>query len=278
MRAGLDWSESAATPSVYIQLDSIAAWLVDNDFLQEHSGLMFLPQEILLHEPPDPIDGDIGVAMVPGAARAAGGAADALVEVDMREHQRRVISGIHAVTDLGLLARLLGLPHGEVVRWDDISADDQRRLRSAPDGIVDCSSAGVQRRLAPPVAVPLVLVRSRSWRRGLRTASVFEPFAQRVLVLEDFRQDLSKLAWEADVLGVGVWLKTGQGIREIVPPAPWRQRYVKAAGWRFRERAYSRWLSARPPRAWSAFPAGHQVLQADAVSGPLPISQSLAAG
>lgn len=68
-----------------------------------------------------------------------------------------------------------------------------------------------------------------------------------LLVLEGFRQDLSQVAWEADVLGVGVWLQAGSGIREIVPPAAWRQQYVKAAGWRFRERAYNCWLSARPP-------------------------------
>jgi hypothetical protein len=153
--------------------------------------------------------------------------------------------GLRAVTDLGLLARLLSLPLGELVRWDDLSPDDQRRLRSAPDGIVDCCPAGVRRIIAPAVSVPLVLVRSRSWRRGLRTASVFEPFAQRVLILEDFRRDLTQLAWEADMLGVGVWLQTDSGTREIVPPAPWRLRYFKAAGWRFRERAYQGWLRAK---------------------------------
>jgi hypothetical protein len=232
---------------------------------------MFLPQETLLvPEPHGWRDGETGVALVPGAAVAAGGTGDALVEVDMQEHERRVMSGIRAVTDLGLLARLLRLPDGDLVRWDDISADDHRRLRSAPYGIVDCSSAGVRRLLAAPAAVPLVLVRSQSWRRGLRTASVFEPFAQRVLILENSRQDLSRVTWEADVLGVGVWLKSGQNTREIVAPAPWQQRHVKAAGWRFRERAYSRWLSARPLQEWCVFPESHQALRADAGRGPLP--------
>lgn len=62
----------------------------------------------------------------------------------------------------------------------------------------------------PAAWVPLVLVRSRSWRHGPRTASVFEPFARRVLILEDSSQDLTQLAWEADVLGVGVWIQTDQ--------------------------------------------------------------------
>lgn len=98
--------------------------------------------------------------------------------------------------------------------------------------------------MVPPATVPLVLVRSSSWRRGLRAASVFEPFAQRVLVLDGPRRNLHMVAWEADVLGVGVWVQTSAGTEEVLAPAPWRQRYVKAAGWRFRERAYDCWLNA----------------------------------
>jgi hypothetical protein len=231
---------------------------------------MYLPQEVLLpHESRVPGDGEPGIAVVAGAARAAGGSGDALVEVDMLEHQRRALSGLAAVMDLGLLAGLLRLPLGELVRWDDLSPDDARRLRLAPDGIVDRSAAGVRRVAVQPAAVPLVLVRSRSWRRGLRTASAFEPFAQRVLILEDVRQDLSRLAWEADVLGVGVWLQTESGTRQVVPPGPWRQQYVKAAGWRFRERAYHSWLNARPPEGWSAVSGDRRVRQAGAAADPL---------
>lgn len=165
--------------------------------------VMYLPQEILLpQESREPGSCESGIALVPGAARAAGGTGDALLEIDVQEHQRRVISGLRAVTDLGLLARLLRLPLVGLVPWKDLSSDDQRILCSAADGIVDCSPAGVWRVLVQPASVPLVLVRSRSWRRGLRTASVFEPFAQRVLVLEGFRQDLSQVAWEADVLAL----------------------------------------------------------------------------
>jgi len=186
---------------------------------------------------------------VPGGAQVAGGTGDALVEVSEQEHQRRVAAGLQAVTDLGLLDRLLGLPLGELVRWDDLSPDDARRIRMAPYGVVDRSSVGVRRLLAYPAAVPLVLVRGHSWRRGLRAASAFEPFAQRVLVLDGSHGNLHRLTWEADVLGVGVWLQTGLGIREVLPPAVWRQKYVKAAGWRFRERAYLGWLNTTRPQA-----------------------------
>jgi len=70
-----------------------------------------------------------------------------------------------------------------------------------------------------------------------------------VLLLEGEHRNLQQVTWEADLLGVGVWLRTSTHIEQILAPAPWRQLYVKAAGWRFRERAYDRWLSATPPGA-----------------------------
>ncbi len=188
-----------------------------------------------------------GFMLVPGAARVSGGIGDALVDVDGAEHERRSAVGLRALTDLGLLGRLLALPLGELVRWDDLSPDDARRFTTAPYGTIECSPDGVRRLLCYPVSVPLVLVRSSSWRRGLQRASAFEPFAQRVLILEGNHQDLDSLAWEADVLGVGVWVKDASRLREVVPPAPWQQQFAKGAGWRFRERAYLALLNATRP-------------------------------
>jgi hypothetical protein len=191
-----------------------------------------------------------GVSFVPAGAQVAGGVGDALVEVDEQEHDRRVGLGLQgAVTNLGLLHRLLNLPHGEWVRWKDLCSNDVQALQTAPVGVVDLSSRGVRRTLVQPARVPFVVVRTSSWRRGLRRASAFEPFAQRVLLLEGEHRNLQQVTWEADLLGVGVWLRTSTHIEQILAPAPWRQLYVKAAGWRFRERAYDRWLSATPPGA-----------------------------
>jgi hypothetical protein len=187
------------------------------------------------------------VFLVAAGARVAGGMGDAQLEVNQQEHHRRAAVGLHEVTRLGLLDRLLGLPLDEWVRWDDINPDDAQRFRMAPTGVVDLSSRGVRRLLVQPAIVVLVLVRSSSWRRGLRSASAFEQFAQRVLIVDGHHKDLKHLIWEADVLGVGVRQQTSSGTREILAPAPWRQRYVKAAGWRFSERAYGSWLSAMRP-------------------------------
>lgn len=211
-----------------------------------------------------------GLAFVSAGAQVAGGVGDALVEVDEHEHHRRVASGLGAVTSLGLLDCLLGLPSGEWVRWGDLSVDDVHRLQVAPVGVVDQSSRGVRRTLVPPATVPLVVVRSSLWRRGLRRASAFEPFAQRVLLLDGAHRDLRRVTWEADVLGVGVWVHTSTGTEEVLAPAPWRQLYVKAAGWRFRERAYNSWLTAGRPAVWCADRTGRQVQPADAEHDPLP--------
>lgn len=205
---------------------------------------------LLFNQLDPPTDHRPGVAFVSAGAQVAGGVGDALIEVDEQEHHRRVASGLRTVTSLGLLDCLLGLPLGAWLRWDDLSVDDAHRLRMAPVGVVDQSPRGVRRTLVPPATVPLVLVRSSSWRRGLRRASAFEPFAQRVLLLDGSHRDLREVTWEADVLGVGVWVQTSTETEEVLPPAPWRQLYVKAAGWRFRERAYRNWLNA------AAHPAG----------------------
>jgi hypothetical protein len=197
--------------------------------------------------PPDTAVLGSGFTLVPNAARVSGGIGDALIDVDRGEHKRRSAIGLHAVTDLGLLGRLLALPLGELVRWDDLSPYDARRFAAAPYGTVECSPVGARRLLCYPVSVPLVVVRSSSWRRGLRRASAFEPFAQRVLILEGSHRDLDRLVWEADVLGVGVWAKDASRLREVLPPAPWQQKFAKGAGWRFRERAYLALLNATRP-------------------------------
>lgn len=203
---------------------------------------MLLPD--LVHQP---FNRPTCIAFVPDGAQVASGLGDALVEVDEQEHDRRAAHGLGGVTSLGLLDRLLGLPLGEWVRWDDLSVDDVKRLQMAPVGVVEQSPRGVRRTLVPPATVPLVVVRSSSWRRGLRTVSAFEPFAQRVLLLTSPRRDLHRVTWEADLLGVGVWVQSEKGVEEVLAPAPWRQLYVKASGWRFRERVYRCWLNAALP-------------------------------
>lgn len=182
--------------------------------------------------------------LVRWAARVSGGRGHARVLVDHAEHRRRAAFGLSAVVDLTLLDALLGLPAGEQVSWADLDAEAARRLRKAPEGVLECTSGGVRRLLAPAATVSLVVVPALSWRSGLRRAAAFQPFAARV-VLVDVPPG-PDLLWEADVLGVGVWRdRSPDPPEELLPPAPWRCVQVKAAGWRFRERAYGTWFNAQ---------------------------------
>lgn len=182
-----------------------------------------------------------------GAARLADGAvADAVVRVDWTEHQRRLGTGLAAVTDLHALDRLLTFPLHELVAWPDLTPDDAQVLKALPEGAVEFTETGVRRVFAPAADVDVVIARSSRWQTGLRTAAAFAPFARRVLLLPRAPRLLHGRLWEADMLGVGVRIGTLTEFDEVLPPARWKRRFVKAAGWRFRERAYAAWRSAQP--------------------------------
>ncbi|MFD9891555.1 hypothetical protein ACFWY9_19640 [Amycolatopsis sp. NPDC059027] len=190
------------------------------------------------------LTGLAGCEVVPDAAAVSGGSGDAVVEIDWNEHQRRLAAGFVGITDLPLLDRLLTLPYGEPILRRDLSPRDSSAFCAAPAAAVETSETCVRRVLKPVVRVSLVVVRDTTWRVGLRRAAAFEPFAQRVLLLPSRPQRLDHKIWEADCLGVGVWVMDGDQIQQLVAPAPWKQHYVKAAGWRFTERVYTIWRAA----------------------------------
>lgn len=190
-------------------------------------------------------------AAVRGAARVAGGVADAVLAVDAVEAARRRGVGLGGVGDLALLDTLMCLPVGCPVATDDLTALSRARLRAAPPGCVEWldDAAVVVRRLASAVSVELVVVRAATWRAGLLRAAAFEPFATRVILLERPPRALYQAAWEADAAGVGLWIRTAatatdpDDVQQIAAPAPFVRRYVKPAGWRFTERAYATWAA-----------------------------------
>jgi len=185
--------------------------------------------------------------VVPSGARVSGAIADALVSVDADEHSRRGAWGLGGVEQLGLLDALMCLPTGVPVPVADLGEIGRWHLRGAPAGCVEWLPDGLVRRLLVPVcSVQLVLVRATSWRSALRRAAEFEPFASRVVLLERPARKLADVQWEADAAGVGLWVQQPDGqISELVPPEGFVRRFVKPGGWRFTERAYTAWISAR---------------------------------
>lgn len=201
---------------------------------------------------------------VPHAAWVSGAQADAVVAVNAAEHARRVAAGLGAVPDHDKLSALMCLPLHAAVPVADLGDVVRRQLGRAPVGCVEwldddgaptldwvgdaCAPAWVRRRFVPAASVPMVVVRGATWRPALRRAAAFYPFAARVVLLARPPRRLADIAWEADVDGTGLWIthRTGAGdraVEEVVAPAPYVERYVKPAGWRFAERAYAAWLT-----------------------------------
>lgn len=176
------------------------------------------------------------LVMVARGARAAGSVADALVVNDTVEQARRRACGLGAVKSLALLDALLSLPLEEPVRVRDLSEHTRRLVLQAPAGVVHVEDRWVRRLLVPPLTVVAAMVWAVQWRTAIRRVSTFQPFAQRLVVLDEVPSP--KLSWEAQVAGIGVWVPEPGGTRVVCSPEPYVRRYWKAAGWRFAENAY----------------------------------------
>jgi hypothetical protein len=214
------------------------------------------------------------VEMVAGGARAAGAAGEALVAWDHAEQARRRQAGLGAITSLWLLDAVMNLPLGTPVRASDLSETTWNDLLGAPAGVVKIEGAWVTRLLTPPLTVVAAAVRGKGWRRPLQRVGRFTPFAQRLLILDT--PPASQLMWEAAVAGVGVWVIKDHHLVVVCAPEPFKRRYWKPAGWRFAERAYAAWLSARHLPESSPASAGHQVHTAFARSDqPQLVLQSM---
>jgi hypothetical protein len=155
-----------------------------------------------------------------------------------------------AVPDLDVLHALMCLPLDAAIPVDDLGEVVRGLLlERAPAGAVDWldGRTRVRRRFVPAARVPLVVVRAARWRSAWRRTNAFEPFATRVVLLSPAPQRVADTAWEGDADGIGLWIsRPGGQIDEVVAPAPYVSRYVKPAGWRFAERAYTAWLAAHP--------------------------------
>lgn len=207
----------------------------------EHVGVMSLAwsaHPVPWRRPVTPADLGTGrLATVIGGAVAAGARADALVEVDVDEMERRTSAGARSVQSLPLLDALINLPLLCPVDAAGLGERDLRILQAAPPGCVDFEGEKVIRTLRVPVTVAAALVAGLRWRHPLARAAAFTPLSQRIVVLP-YAPDPA-VVWEAQVAGVGVWVDRGEGDPyAVVEPEPFVPRYFKAAGWRFAERAY----------------------------------------
>jgi hypothetical protein len=176
------------------------------------------------------------LVLLPDGAVAAGARAAALGAIDHGERLRRETVGLGAVRSLPLLDTLLNLPLLCPIALSDISAREERLLRTAPIGTVEFDERSVMRTIQVPLTVAAAVVEAATWRAALRKCAAFAPFAQRIVVLPKAPSD--SVVWEAQVAGVGIWLDHGGSLEEYLAAETFVPRYFKAAGWRFAEQAY----------------------------------------
>lgn len=188
---------------------------------------------------------ELAARTVADAARIHDAHADAVLTIDPAEHTRRRDCGLGAVTDRSLLHALMCLPLGEPVPVADLGRVTADLLAVAPPGVLDHLDrpARLRRCYTPAAHVDLIVVRAPTWHHARRRADLFHSFATRVVLLSRRPRRAEDVAWEADLIGAGLWVPAADGsIEELVAPAEHRPRYLKPGRWLFAEHAYAAWL------------------------------------
>ena len=174
---------------------------------------------------------EIGVARV----RLFGTRAWVAYRPDHHQQQLRRTHSIGPVPALDLLDTLLCLPLEQPVAVASVAPAAQRRLRRLPAGMVTWSSASVTRRFAPPVTPLLAMVQGQEWAKGLRAASKFAMYCERLMVVPELPVDEQVALAEASFYGIGVALRRGESLTVVLEPEKFTDWQPTAAWWRFTE-------------------------------------------
>jgi hypothetical protein len=162
------------------------------------------------------------------------------------EADRRRLAGQPAILHRAVLEALMGLPVGMPVPSDALSPADQHLIRQAPRGAVDEQDGRFVRRAVAPVSVRLALVEAGSWQQGVSDACRFAPFSSRAAVLPAVPADVDTACAQAEFYGVGLYVRSGTSVRELLAPEVYVRRRHTSAQWRFAEDVY-RQLTAPVP-------------------------------
>jgi hypothetical protein len=162
--------------------------------------------------------------------------------INIAEHRRREAAGMGAVTNPGLLDRLLDLPTGIPVTDPMVWAE----MADQPPGIAERGEDGasVTRRLESPLAIADVVVEAGTGRElsAVQDASLFAGFTRRWVAFGCGRvPDAAML--EAKLCGVGL-LDPRRGV--LLPAEKPVSPTVDGWSWLLEEKAYRHWLTRRP--------------------------------
>lgn len=157
---------------------------------------------------------------------------------DREEIARRRSAGLGSITRMDVLDVLTGLPAGMPVAVDGLTDRERRRLRQAPDGLVEMGPTVCTRLAVPPVSAQFVVVASRTWREGLRTAGQFAPYCARAMLLRSVPDDLDDARMQAAYFGIGICVFDSDGLQMLVDPEPYVRKRHSCGQWWFAEELY----------------------------------------
>jgi hypothetical protein len=161
---------------------------------------------------------------------------------DERECARRDARGAQRLDRITPLTTLLQLPVGEPVPLSSLTPTVRAAVHTLPRGAATVCGGTVRREAVRPLAVDLVVVRSRgnAWRDGLVRAGRFAPFARRALLVDPPAGQREDLVMEAAFYGVGLLFPTTTGAELVLEPRPYRPRRHTPTAWCFVEELYHR--------------------------------------
>lgn len=174
---------------------------------------------------------EIGVARV----RLFGTRAWVAYRPDEHQQHLRRAHPIGPAPALDLLDTLLCLPLDQPVPVATVSPAAQRRLRRLPEGMVTWSAVTVIRRFAPPVMPLLAMVQGQDWAKGLRAASKFAMYCERLMVVPELPADGQVALAEASFYGIGVAVRRGDSLTVVLEPEEFTDWQPTAAWWWFTE-------------------------------------------
>jgi hypothetical protein len=177
--------------------------------------------------------------------RFAGTSVNALFEIDVQEHERRVAAGAGPVVERDLLETFAELPLLEHIEWTSIDPMKQALLDTAPPGALATAANTVARLWRPALRLHAVTRTARHWRQDLEAVSLFAPDAPRYLIVGRRPAADHPMVAEANWLGVGIVLHDG----DLVLPAERLPASRTPRHWRLLESVYEAWLGSAEIRS-----------------------------
>jgi hypothetical protein len=171
-------------------------------------------------------------------ARVLGSNAWIAYRRDDPQHEYRTRYRVPPILELDVLNTLMSLPVGLPVPLQAMSRVDRVRLRRAPVGAVTWSTTAVTRQVRPPLTPVLAIVRNSDWMTGLRSASRFAAYCQRLLIVPELPNDTDAALAQASYYGIGVAVGRRSKIEVLLAPEELSDWQPTPAWWWFCEEVY----------------------------------------